>query len=514
MLASLPVALVIYYQAECMTFGSEAVAYRFFYSYRILNGERGNLFFPQGYLLSAAQHLVLLAIGGHKADANSLRWALNQFSIATLVLNTAVLVAAATVVSLVRGITWSDRFVLAGVGLGPMYATSGQGFQHSLWPDYYHLDVALNALGLALCQVVWRRSDLGRSWSWALAAGGFVGMATANKITAAVCGLGLVILLVFRSGNRLTGVISRSCLVAIGTVAGCAMPVLAFYGFDIGAAQQAFPSWLAFLRNPGGDAGFYSEISRYLVGNHLGLFVALYLVSLGMLAFDLARNSDWQRGMLLAAMLALGAILLYSVLRRPAGTSIFEAAVFLGGFGGLMLTVLRSSRLRTAIVTAFCTATLIAAVGYFPWRSAIHQVAASRQEARIRWDVFNYAKTKAAGRPLVFFIPNNSYHAQDVFIVLLKGSAEPFGWAMSGHGRALLDRFAPGLEFRFVGQPAPGPHYRDAVYAWNDAAGRKPVQAFFPELRDALSRPGVRVEAFDLRTGERFSQLDVNEPAP
>ena len=127
-MVSLPLFLVIAYKAEILTIGSESLAYRFFYSYRILNGERGNIYLPQGYLLSAVQNLMLLLSGAEKADAQSLRWALNFFSITSLAFNTALLAAAVTIASFARGITWPDRLLVAIVALGPIYATSGHGF--------------------------------------------------------------------------------------------------------------------------------------------------------------------------------------------------------------------------------------------------------------------------------------------------------------------------------------------------------------------------------------------------
>jgi len=70
------------------------------------------------------------------------------------------------------------------------------------------------------------------------------------------------------------------------------------------------------------------RVSRYLIGTHLGLFIALYVVSWGMLAMALARR----------------------------------------------LTVLPSSRSRSAVLTAFGGAALITAVWYFPWSFSIRQI--------------------------------------------------------------------------------------------------------------------------------------------
>ncbi|NDJ15440.1 MAG: hypothetical protein EBY17_30385 [Acidobacteriia bacterium] len=205
MMAGLPLILVVALRAEILAIASESLAYRFFYSYRMLHGEGGNIWFLQGYLVSAAQNAFLFLSGAASAAEPDLRWAFQVFSWSTLALNLAVLATAAALVSFVRGPDWTDRVLLALVGVGPMYVTTGQGFQFSLWPDYYHLNVALCALGVAFFQVAWRRPEFARHVCWAFASGVFSGLATANKVTAGVCGAAFMLLLIFRPGLRAGG---------------------------------------------------------------------------------------------------------------------------------------------------------------------------------------------------------------------------------------------------------------------------------------------------------------------
>ena len=510
-MASLPLLLVLAYHAEILTIGSESLAYRFFFSYRILNGESRNIWFLQGYLLSAAQNSLLVLSGADKVDGSGLRWALNFFSLGSLALNTAVLAAAAAVVSFTRGITWTDRVMFAIIGLGPMYATSGQGFQHSLWPDYYHLNVAISALGLALFQVAWRRPELGRHAIWVFAAGLFAGLAAANKITAGVCGAALILVLVFRPSTRIWDVIARALLAGVGIIVGCAWPVLAFYRFNFPVASEAFRAWFAYMKNPGGDEGFYSQLSWYLIANHLALFACLYLVSLVLSAIELTRRPERVARIVLVAMTVLGMGLIYSVIKRPAGTSLFEAAVFVGCFGAIMLTVLPASRSRTTFVAVLGMAFLFFSTARFPWKSQIYSITASKAQAEARWTAFHVTNEKAQGRRVIFFIPDNRYHAQDLFVVLLKGTADMGSWDVSARGRPTLERFAPGLEFRSTHSIAPPKEAGGKVYIWNDTPGLPPVESFFPELETALRQNGAKVQEIDLKTGQHFSLLEVNE---
>lgn len=510
-LASLPLLLIAGSNAEALTLGNESLAYRFFYSYRILHGEGGNIVLAQGFPLSAFQNLILVLSGAVNSDVQSLRSAFNDFSIVTLALNTSLLVAAFSISALTREIKWTDRILLAIVGLGPMYATAGQGFRHSMWPDYYHLNVAIAALALVLFQVAWRRPDLGRRALWVFAAGAFVGLSAANKITAGVLGIPLVLLLVFQSGPKFKLDLNRAFLAALGGLLGCALPILAFYRLNLAAVSDAFKLWLKFVKNPGGDEGFYAQLGSYLIGNHLLLFFALYVASLTILAKDLIRRPEPLRLVIFAAVTVLGGGLIFSVIKRPAGTSIFEAALFVGCLGATLFTLLPVNRINSYVTAAFGLAVLYSALFLFPWKSHIDMILVSKGHADVRWDAFRLVNEKARGRPVVFFIPDNRYQAQDLFVTLLKGMADFPTWNISARGRPTLEHFSAGLQFRNAGMPEIEPDLKhNALYIWNEAPGMPPVQQFFPELDAALKLRGANVKEIDLRTGHHFMMLEVN----
>jgi hypothetical protein len=177
-----------------------------------------------------------------------------------------------------------------------------------------------------------------------------------------------------------------------------------------------------------------------------------------------------------------------------------------------MLTVLPASRTRSAFVAVFGTACLSISIVSFPWRSQISVISASNVQAEPRWAALQLTNEKAMGRRVIFFIPDNRYHAQDLFIILLKGTADMGSWNISARGRPTLERFAPGLEYRTNQSDAP-PNMpaSNAVYIWNDTLGLPPVESFFPELRTALHRKGAKVREIDLKTSQHFSLLDLNE---
>ena len=246
-LTLLPMFLVLVYRAEILTIGNESLAYRCFFSYGVLNDQGNNIFFLQGYTLSAVQNVLLLLSGAREIDVHGQCDALNK---ATMAFNASVLIAAATAASVIREITWTDRIMRAILGLGSMYATAGLGLRFALWSDYYHLDVAIAALSLVLFQIAWRRPEVDRRVSWTFLAGFFVGLAIANKITAGVCGFALVLVLVLRPSTKARDVVFRVFVARAGMVAGCLLPILSFYKFSFEATSRAFRSWWSIVKSP------------------------------------------------------------------------------------------------------------------------------------------------------------------------------------------------------------------------------------------------------------------------
>ena len=509
-LAALPLLLIVGYGAEALTLGNESLAYRFFYSYRILHGEGGNIVLAQGYPLSALQNLILILSGQLESDAMSLRSAFNSFTNLTIAFNTSLLIASFTLSAIVPQVKWTDRILLLIVGLGPMYSTSGQGFRHSLWPDYYQLNVAIAALALSLFQVVWRHPDLRKSDVLALVAGIFVGLATANKITVGVLGIPFLLLMVLKPGNDLIIDAKKSLLTALGIGLGCALPVLSFYRFDFSAVSEAFVMWLKFIRNPGGDEGFYAQVKIYLIDNNLWLFFGLFALALALSSKDMLTRKKTLTNLIGVTSAVLGATLIYSIIKRPAGTSIFEAAVFVGCLGAILLTMLPISRTNSITTVAFGLAISYSTVFLFPWNSHTAMILNSKHHADLRWEAFNLVKEKAKGRPVVFFIPDNRYQAQDIFITLLKGMADFPSWHVSDKGRPTLEYFIPNLQYRSVYVPnkeAIPKH--NVIYIWNEVDGVPPVRSFFPALDYALKNKVQEIKEIDLETGHRFKMLEL-----
>src|SRR4030095_96410 len=67
-LFSTPLIFLLLAEGDHLPFAHETLAYRYFANVRILNGEGGRIYLPQGQLLTLLQHIILLvlrAVSGH-----------------------------------------------------------------------------------------------------------------------------------------------------------------------------------------------------------------------------------------------------------------------------------------------------------------------------------------------------------------------------------------------------------------------------------------------------------------
>src|SRR5260370_35848142 len=67
-LFSIPLLMLLAAHGNHLPFAHETLAFRYFANVRILNGEGGNIYLPQGQLLTLSQHFILLAlraVSGH-----------------------------------------------------------------------------------------------------------------------------------------------------------------------------------------------------------------------------------------------------------------------------------------------------------------------------------------------------------------------------------------------------------------------------------------------------------------
>jgi hypothetical protein len=490
-MAFFPVALFFFTGSDFSGIASEFIAYRFFYSMRLYAGPDPTAWLPQGQLITSIQHAInyflLPTIDG---SPDNLRAMLNDFAYCTLIVVDCVIVTLFYLAARSRSFLWRDRVTLAIIVFAPLY--SGAGGPKPLYPDYYFLNIALMAAATFLFQLQWRTEETGHPRLRALAAGVFVGLLAANKVSMTVMGAPLVAAILFSQPFRPSRVLQCVALSALGAATTFAITFFAAGLFRVDWLRSMWRPWLAFIANPGGDEGFSSQAFRYLASGY-GVMVAWWLV-----AFALAvasSRSEWstRKNVVLATIVAGSLACGFFIWKRPAVTTLGESCSQLLAFGAMCITMVRRRGVGTAATVTLAVFLCGAAIAERPGKWIFHWSTTSRAIADEQWEFFARAVGPPAPSGVRYFIPDNRYGLfGDVFVILLKGASDFPTWNISTNGQWILDRYAPGL--KFVTDLNPNRTSLDhARLVWFDAPRLTKIPAHYPELAAAINKPEVTV---------------------
>jgi len=146
-----------------------------------------------------------------------------------------------------------------------------------------------------------------------------------------------------------------------------------------------------------------------------------------------------------------------------------------------------------ALAALSCVAWLGIAGATFSVTTVYGQVARSRADSNIKWSAFNQVLKLAVSNPIEVIFPDNSFRHEGPFELLLKGATDFPTWNIGAGQKTIIDRYAPGMSFRHnFSQIRPEMPYGDGrVLVWFDLNGMPPLEAHYPELAKAVSRPGV-----------------------
>jgi len=499
-----PWLALLWYRADPLTIANESIAYRFLFSERLLHGERATVWVLAGFLTTAIQTTGLAVINAlWSPTLANLPLRMHLFAYGYTGLVTAAGGAIFFRAAANRRLTVTELLLLALPALGPAYATRGGGFYYYTL-HYYHLDVLLTLAAVWIFLLLWTgdpAADPPRRRLFFV--GLFVGVMCGNKVTMATLGLPLFAFLLVRPPLSWRRLALRGGLTAAGIAAGFLFVVSWFYLFDFAAVGAMFSTWLATIRNPGGEGDFWSTNFRsHLTGyayGYVGLFFLLALVAV--LPAALLRSARRR-----AALVTLGALLLgglawcYFIVKRPAGTTFFEAAVALFGFGGMALAVgARQRWIRWVIVVAVAGWTAYAAAT-FEARRCLGILRESRPWAQQMWRLHREMLAFAAGRPIIIIHPRNEYGYGGVAEFLLKGTADVPTWNVTDNGRPILERYSPHTSFRNeYGGPAPDdPYPTDCVIFWVDRPEFRPMVQQYDGLAEIYRQPDVTIRRWTI----------------
>jgi hypothetical protein len=323
-------------------------------------------------------------------------------------------------------------------------------------------------------------------------AGVFAGVAIANKISMIIVRLfplGVAILAPRLSVGR---VLLRSGVGLLGLATGLLSVVGGFYRFDFGALYAVLPKWFEFVTAPGGEPLFWDRLPVFLRGYNVDVVAAYTLVSF-LFAVTVVVATDrrnWRKISLLGGTFIGASLCWITPVKRPAGTTLFEGVALLLALSAIAVTACSGARglLSYALVAVSIWGAVCAST--FPWLDNLLEIRMSSQLAEGAWRRHAEIRDWAAGRPVIFVFPDNSYHAATEGELLLKGPSEFPTWRVALTAKWILDAYFPGPSFRsdyelprpIVGYPG------DAIRVWLDLAGMPTIARQYAGMAEALGR--------------------------
>jgi hypothetical protein len=340
---------------------SESVAYRYFTKVRLLAGEPGLLFLPQGQSVDALQQLIVwVQQSVLRIPPDSLRVRFDSFGYLTLLAN-CVFTWAALLIAFTS--TYLRPLDKVSVGVVSLIATYGSasGMSMAMMPDYYGFETSITIAALVVALASFRRDDASGSWSGIAAAGILTGLALATKLTLVVIACLPICVLLLKSRPTPAGTAARVLLFGLAASVSAGVAIGAAYGFDWWRAVATAGAWLAFVRNPGAEPNFWSSLLwPFVEGGQPGANYIYALILVPALtavvvsaSIQIAREKD-QRGRLLLVVIAAAMLThLWALSRRPAGTTLWELVLFWSAATGLVCALIRHERRRAQMQTIF-----------------------------------------------------------------------------------------------------------------------------------------------------------------
>lgn len=508
-----PLMAAIYFRVEHLTYANESLAYRYFYTLRILAGEQG-VWAAQGFTLSAIQILFHWLTGSLAVDINQLRGHLDLFGFATNGLigafHAAVLVAAIRS----RHFTAADRLLVILSILAPIYATGSAGIYYNLLPDYYSLNVALNSLALLLFILGIRKQGSTPSWLELLGVSMAAGAMIANKVTMLpVAAMMLLPWVLAGSCMKLLNQLARGAFVGCASLVVAAAIIFSFFLFDFSSVSLAIASWSEFVFDPGTEPNFWGSLianaNKY--NYHWVAGIALVVMLSAFLAVFMHDDGRVRAAVIMLSILLVAASWCYFIWKRPANTTLFEAnsalIVLMSAFAALP----KSYEVRRNLAGGVAISIALVSVFTFPLASQIDMLSISRASGDNRWRFFNEVRQRSGNDPVTVILPTNEFGHGGVHELLLKGVSIPPTWEVGEGGRSMLNRL--GLQIAFK-------HYHSGVgdfggklptgnwILWFEKPGRHEIQQMTPPL-DLLLGRGAPLFAWHLPGNYLLPAMDA-----
>lgn len=440
---SLPLVFLLIARGSYLPFANESLAYRYFTSARILDGQGSSVWTPQGQLVTLIQNIIVAAL--QIATPTDFKARLEYFGLFTN------LAASLSMFGVNLAAIFDDRLrpydkaMVLMLGPAIILGTINAGFYYSILPDYYAFSLVIISASVYLA-LHFFRSDAAFSSRDMHFAGMLCGIAAANKLTL-LGPAGIVALIaITRAPLDTWHFLKRTMFVGAICLATFCVIFIGVYAFNPYDAFIVFMHTLGFLKSASAEPGFwegnfwmFQEIYNYDKIFFIWLAATLYL------AFEAWKSKAWRATIILMANLLVAVLLGIGLYKRGAGTTFFELSSILAGLAALSLAVGLGLRPRTAWIMGVPALIFVAALSQFDFSHNWVVVTKSRELARKSWEIREY--TASLSRPVVVVIPDESYVSNGVEDLLNKGlrdlSTNSFESA-----KAMKERIVPQTDFR------------------------------------------------------------------
>lgn len=508
-----PLLAAIYFRLEHLTYANESLAYRYFYTLRILAGEQG-VWAAQGFTLSTIQILIHVIAGSLSVDIDQLRGYLDLFGFVTngliAAFHATVLVAAIQS----RHFTVSDRLLVILSILAPIYATGSAGIYYNLLPDYYSLNVALNSLALLLFILGVRKQSQFPSWMELFGVSMAAGAMIANKVSMLpVAAMMLLPWVLAGTPLRWSVGLARASFVGFSSLAVSAIIVFSFFLFDFGSFVVAASSWKRFVFNPGTEPNFWATLvaSASAYNYHWTAVIASCVFVFALLAMLAQIGMRAWTMMCMLGVLMVAVIWGYFIWKRPANTTLFEANNALIVVMSALAVLPISSTVRRNLAVGMTISIALVSVFTFPIASQIELLRISRESGDNRWNFFNEVRRRSGDDPVTVILASNEYGHGGVHELLLKGMSTPPTWEVGDGGQKALKRLGLHITFK---------HYYSGVgefchrlpagswILWFEKPGLQEIQKMTPPLARLISQ-GAPLFSWNLPRNNLLPAMDA-----
>ena len=482
-------------QVEHIYIANESAAYRYFFAYRLLFGSVDVIWLPQGQLLSFFQETILRILHLFPYFRDSLRDSINAFSYITLALFCVLTVFIFWKAAADHRLLLFQKLAVYFAGCAPVWSCASAGISYQYSSDYY-------GLSIVLCPYVvyfFARALVAQgTWRECFWAGLFAGVMAANKISLLILGLTALVPLVSKSLPHVRNVLLGSAAALGGIIIGFFGVFLLLYNGHMGTVVSVLNQWLKFASNPGSEPGFWTNFWEVLSQYNYQYFLPVFLFLLGWAGCTLI--SQWKKSHRIE-LTVLGSFCwiftvvsfaLYTVVKRPANTTLFEVNMIIITAIALLIVLLAHIKPPHKMLTFLFVLWAISILLNPAMQHYTPKMEASKESAQKYWEVHEFVAQQHA--PKFALMPNNEYGRASIEMAMLKGFSDFPTWEIN-RGLSDLQKLFPGISFQTTqshsGMSLEQPYPAKSTVVWFDRADLNPLIKNFPQLRSAVARAGA-----------------------